>query len=908
VKSDYSLLQSSAHTEDIVSRAKKLGQKAVALTDNGVMFGAVKFVKEAISAGIKPIIGMEIDARNKHNLSELGGMVFIAKSPEGYKNLLKIASAGILTDDFLFEHSRGLIVLTGGQNGKLQTLLSDGFYNDAKNFLLKIKTHFENLYIEITNHNLKSEADILPLCVRLAKNLGIPLVATNDVRMRLREDKERCSLLSYLSDRITPPQNDEYYIKSSEEMAKLFSDIPEAVIETEKIADMICDNVIEIGKLHMPVYSREGVKNSADFLVSLAKKGMEKRFGKSLTEEHKSRLFYELDVILRMGFADYFLIVWDFVKFAKNSGIPVGLGRGSGVGSFTAYCIGITGIDPIKHQLLFERFLNPERVSLPDLDIDFGHERRHEIIEYIVKKYGNENVAGIVTFMSIKGKSAVREAARVLRFPAKLTDFTAKRIPINEKLSALKLPNGNWDENDSEIKKLLDAAELIEGYPKNISTHASGIVLSDAPITNYAPVIETSSYFEGSNPADSMKITQFAMNYLEDVGLVKMDVLGLKHLTIIDDCVSQIKKKNALFDENLIPLDDKKTYQMLSAGQTLGVFQFESEGFTKVLKELCPENIEDLTAVNALFRPGPMDSIKSFIDARHGKAKRRVLHPLIDEILDETFGIIIYQEQVMQIVQKLAGFSLGRADILRRAMAKKKSGIIERERIEFLAGADKKTIPRNVSESIYNEIEKFSSYAFNKSHAVAYSYIAYRTAYLKCHYPTEYLAALLSNSFEQKYINEAYRLEIKFLPPDINKSEKKCVSEGEKTIRFGLSLIKGMGMHPIAAIMTERERERFYSLEDFCARFETFVVPRNAIENLIYAGAFDFCGQTRRAMLRNLPIIMERAASERENAFSGQLGFFDNEKPASQSEQDILEFDRNELRKHEIEVCKIAFG
>jgi DNA polymerase-3 subunit alpha len=875
------------------------------------MYGVVKFAKEAISAGIKPIIGMEIDAKNKRNLTDFGGIILLAKTRKGYHNLLKIASAGILTEDFFYEHSEGLIVLTGGKNGRLQSLLSDGFYNDAKRFLQKIASHFNDVYIEITNHKFNSETELFPLYKRLKTDTGLPLAATNDVRMTLRDDFQKCSLLSYLGDKILPPENDEYYIKSSEEMTKLFSDFPEAITETVKIAEMIDENVIEFGKLHMPVFSREGVKSSSEFLISLAKKGMEKRFGNTLTKAHSDRLFYELDVIIRMGFADYFLIVWDFVKFAKNSGIPVGLGRGSGVGSFTAFCIGITGIDPLKHQLLFERFLNPERVSLPDLDVDFGHERRHEITQYAVKKYGTENAAGIVTFMTIKGKSAVREAARVLHFPSKLADYTAKLIPVNEKLSVLKNQDGDWIESDKQIIKLLDAAELIEGYPKNISTHASGIVLSDAPITDYAPVIDNglaNTEKTADLSADSIKLTEFTMGELEDVGLVKMDILGLKHLTIIDDCVKQIKEKFADFDENLIPFDDKKTYQMLSGGQTLGVFQFESEGFMSVLTRLCPENIEDLTAVNALFRPGPMDSIKSFIDARHKRTKRRTLHPFIDSILDETYGIIIYQEQVMQIVQKLAGFSLGRADILRRAMAKKKTGIIERERLDFLAGADKNNVPRSVSESIYDEIERFSSYAFNKSHAVAYSYIAYRTAYLKCHFPAEYLSALISNSFEQKYINEAYRLKLKFLPPDINNSGRKCVAEGENKIRFGLSLIKGMGTHPIAAIMKERERERFYSLEDFCARFDYYTVPRNAIENLIFSGAFDFCGQTRRTMLRNLPLIMERANKDRENSFSGQLDFFGTEKKPPQNESDLPEFDPQELRNHEIEVCKIAFG
>ncbi|MDR0974638.1 MAG: DNA polymerase III subunit alpha [Ruminococcus sp.] len=894
VKSDYSLLESSAHTEDIISCAKNLGQNAVSLTDKGYMFGTIKFAKEALSSGIKPIIGLEIKSDSDRILTDYAGIVLLAKNQKGYKNLLKIASANVLTEDLLFQSSEGLILLTGGQNGKIFELLSNGFYKDTKRFLYRLHSCFKDIYIEIWNHNLPFETEILPLYLKLSEETEFPLVASNDVRMARCGDYEAANLLSSLSEKITPPQNSEYYIKSSDEMSKLFANVPEAIINTLKISEMIDENVIPFGEFHMPVFFPDSIGKSAGFLSALAKKGMEKRFGENLSKVQTDRLSYELEVIIRMGFADYFLIVWDFVKFARSMGIPVGLGRGSGVGSFTAYCIGITGIDPIKHQLLFERFLNPERVTLPDIDVDFGHDRRHEIIEYAVKKYGETRVAGIVTFMTIKGKSAVREASRVLHISAKTADYIAKQIPINETLKALKNENGEWIEQDNQIKKFLDAAQLIEGFPKNISTHASGIVLADAPITDYAPVINTSG----------IKMTQFTMGYLEDVGLVKMDVLGLKHLTIIDDCLKQIKN----FNENSIPLDDKKTYQMIASGQTLGVFQFESEGFMSVLMRLAPENIGDLIAVNALFRPGPMDSIKNFIDARHGKIRRRFLHPLIDGILDETYGIIVYQEQVMQIVQKLAGFSLGRADILRRAMAKKKSGIIESERIEFLNGADKNNVPRNVSESIYDEIEKFSSYAFNKSHAVAYAYIAYRTAYLKCHFPAEYLSALLSNSFDQKYINEAYKMGMKFLPPDINNSGRKFTAESNNKIRFGLSLIKGMGTHPIEAVLEERERERFYSLEDFCSRFDYYTVPRNAIENLIYSGAFDFCGQTRRTMLRNLPITMERAGKERDNISSGQLDFFGNDKKAIQNERDLPEFDLHELRAHEIEVCKIAFS
>jgi DNA polymerase-3 subunit alpha len=896
VKSEYSLLTSSAFTDEIVSRAGSLGQKAAAITDKGVMYGVPAFYKAAKNAGIKPIIGMELR-------SELffDGLVLLSKTRKGYKNLIKIASEKVLTEDFLFSHTDGIIVLTGNTDSHIYKLLSDGFYNDAKKILLKIKKNFNDVYIEIFNHNLQNEQSVFPLYKRLAEDTGTALVATNDVCMTKKEDYSKYRFLTAI-DNVPVLENDEYYLKSADEMAKAFPTNIDAVLITEKIADMIDDDVIEIGQLHMPEFSREGITDSENFLRQLAYKGMQKRFGNNLRDEHKKRLEYELDVILRMKFADYFLIVWDFVKYAKSVGIPVGPGRGSGAGSFAAFCIGIINIDPIKHGLLFERFLNPERVTLPDFDVDFGHERRHEIFEYAIKKYGEKNVAGIITFMRIQGKSAIRSAAKLLNYPVAMADITAKRIPEGKGLEVLKNSDGFWDETDERVIKLLDTAKLLEGYPKNISTHASGIVLSDAPIKEYAPTLVM----------NGMEITQFTMNHLEDVGLVKIDILGSKYLTIIDDCIKQIQKEDHNFSESKIDYRDKKTYELYSAGKTLGVFQFEKEGVANVLMRLSPETLEDLIAVNALYRPGPMDSIPGYIDARRGRVKRRLLHPLIDGILDETFGFIVYQEQVMQIVQKLAGFSLGKADILRRAMAKKKSDIMENERAEFLAGADKNAVPRNISELIFDEMAKFSSYAFNKSHATAFAYTSFVTAFLKCHYPVEYMSSLISASFEQKYINECYRLGLHFIPPCINSSGEKCTAENRNTIRFGLALVKGMGEHPIGKIMAEREKERFYSLEDFCGRFDHFDVPRNAIENLIYAGAFDFTKRTRREMLHDLPIIMETARSYREKSVSGQLGLFDFDDTENSEnitpQKTLKEFDITELRNHENRVCGLSFS
>jgi DNA polymerase-3 subunit alpha len=744
--------------------------------------------------------------------------------------------------------------------------------------------------------------------LRLSADTGVPLVTANDVRMTDRSGYEACRMLCAMGESITPPQNDEYYIKSADEMAAVFSGLPEftlALSHTAKIADMIEPDVIEFGRLHMPKFVYDTNTDSAVFLTNLAQAGMNKRYGGKPEKIHADRLSYELDVITRMGFADYFLIIWDFVKYAHQNGITVGPGRGSGAGSFVAYCTGITGVDPIKHNLLFERFLNPERVTLPDLDVDFDAERRQEILEYAVRKYGADNVAGIVTFMTIQGKSAVRSAAKLLRLPVPLADSVSKRIPYGDKLEALRDEAGAWNEADSAICKLLDAAALIEGYPKHISTHASGIVLSDAPITDYAPTLTAGG---------GMDVTQFTMGFLEDVGLVKMDILGSKFLTVISGAVETIKKRIPSFSDSQIPLDDRETYRLFAQGRTLGIFQFESEGITKVLTRLVPENIDDLIAVNALFRPGPMESIPRYIDARRGRTKRRLVHPLIDGILDETYGFIVYQEQVMQIVQALAGFTLGQADILRRAMAKKKADILENERADFLAGADRNGVARSVSESIFAEITKFSSYAFNKSHATAYSYVAYRTAFLKCHFPADYFAALISCFFEPKYIEEAKRQGIQFLKPDINQSESKCVYAGENRILFGLSLVKGMGIHPIRAIMEERAKERFYSLEDFCGRFDGYTVSRNAIENLIWAGAFDFCGKSRRGLLRALPEIMEKARNERLTVDSGQLNLFAMEPETTangnkiSNERAVPEFDRTDLRKYEYNVCGISFS
>jgi DNA polymerase-3 subunit alpha len=896
-KSAYSLLSSSAFAEEIVSRAKALGQKAAAITDKGVMYGAAEFAKVAIKAGIKPIIGLELR-------SELffDGLVLLAKNREGYKNLLQIASEKTLTEDFLFAHAEGIIVLTGGSDSHIYGLLSDGFYNDAKKILQKISTNFTDVYIEIINHNLPEEAAVFPLLKRLSEDTGIALAAANDVMMTLREDYTKLQMLTALDSGLKAPENDEYYIKSADEMAKAFPSHTGAVLITEKIADMIDEETVEIGKRHMPEFSREGVKNSENFLKQLAYMGMQKRFGDNIREEHKKRLDYELDVILRMDFADYFLIVWDFVKYAKSVGIPVGPGRGSGAGSFVAYCIGIINIDPIAHQLLFERFLNPERVTLPDIDVDFGHERRHEIIEYAIKKYGEKNVAGIITFSHIQGRSAIQIAGKLCNFPVTITDITAKRIPQGKGLDFLRKADGSWDETDPQIIALLDTAKKLDGYPKSISTHTSGIVLSDAPIKEYVPV----------SVMNGMEITQFTMNHLEDVGLVKIDILASKYLTIIDDCITQIRKYEPDFSESEIDYDDKKTYELYAAGKTLGIFQFEKEGVANVLMRLSPENLDDLRAVNALYRPGPMDSITGYIDVRRGRVKRRLVHPLIDGVLDETYGFIVYQEQVMQIVQKLAGFSLVKADNFRRAMAKKKSDIMENERAEFLAGADKNGVGRGVSERIYDEMAKFSSYAYNKSHATAYTYTSFVTAFLKCHYPAEYMSSLLSSSFDQKYISESYRLGLRFIPPCINASQKKCTAENKNMIRFGLALVKGMGEHPLGKIMTERAKERFYSLEDFCGRFDYYDVPRNSIENLIYAGAFDFTKKTRREMLRNLPIIMESARLEREKTVSGQIGFFDfnnDEETLNTAPLNTLrEFDLSELRSHEIEVCGLSFS
>jgi DNA polymerase-3 subunit alpha len=924
VKSEYSLISSSAHTEDIVKRAAALGQPAVALTDTGVMFGAVQFAKAAITAGIKPIIGMEMPGtytfggftdnntggnpystpvRKPVDSARFGGLVLLAKSRFGYRNLVKIASARVCTDDLLYAHGVGLIALTGGANGRVFKLLADGFYRDARDYVLELKAHFQDVFIEMCYHGLQTENIVCSLMFRLSADTGVPIVAANDVRMTDRNGFEACLLLCAMAENTPPPENDEYYIKSSEKMRENFAKTPDGAdicAMSVKIADMIEPNVIEFGRLHMPKFTRENVNDNAAFLYSLCKTGMMKRYGNAPSALHEERLAYELGIITRMGFADYFLIIWDIVKYAHQNGISVGPGRGSGAGSFAAYCIGITGIDPIQHNLLFERFLNPERVTLPDLDIDFDAERRHEVIEYAVRKYGDGNVAGIVTFMTIQGKSAVRSAAKLLHLPVPLADMVSKRIPYGEKLAALRNESGDWDEADPQIRKLLDAAALIEGYPKHVSTHASGIVLSDAPITDYAPTMAAGG---------GMDVTQFTMGFLEEVGLVKMDILGSKYLTLINDAAEAIRKRIPGFTETAIPMDDRDTYRLFAQGHTLGIFQFESEGITSVLTRLSPENIGDLIAVNALYRPGPMDSIPQYIDARRGRTRRRLLHPLIDGILDETYGFIVYQEQVMQIVQALAGFSLGQADILRRAMAKKKSAVMEKERADFLDGADKNGVPRMVSETIFNEMSKFSAYAFNKSHSAAYAYVAYRTAYLKLHFPADYYAALISCFFEQKYINEAIHEGIVFIKPDINQSSVKCSYGGEKRILFGLSLIKGMGIHPISAVIAEREKERFYSLEDFCGRFDPYTVPRNAIENLIRAGAFDFCGTTRRQMLRDLPEIMEKARSERQTADSGQLNLFalDPVPEPVTKPRPIPEFDRTELRKQEIDVCGIAF-
>ena len=922
VHSEYSLLDGACRINNLVSTAAEMGQTAVAVTDHGVMYGSVDFYKAAKSCGIKPIIGCEVYVAKRtrfdkvHELdAEYYHLVLLCKNNTGYQNLIAMVSKA-WTEGFyskprvdyeiLEKYSEGLIALSACLAGEIPRALAAGDYNGAKETALRLNQIFgqNNFYLELQDHGIREQKIINPMMVSLSKETEIPLVATNDCHYIKQEDNKMHHILLCIQTNHTVEDkngmefgSDQFYFKSEEEMRALFPDTPEACDNTVLIAEQ-CNVEFEFGCTKLPHFDTPNGQENAAYFREKCYDGLHYHYGDHPEQSIVDRLKYELNTIQEMGYVNYYLIVHDFVRYAKSVGIPVGPGRGSGAGSLAAYCMGITGIDPLKYNLLFERFLNPERVSMPDFDIDFSDERRQEMIEYVVRNYGADHVAQIVTFGTMAARGSIRDVGRAMTVPYATVDEVAKLIPaepnitLDRALSISKDLKTRYD-TDLQTHELIDMARKLEGMPRHASTHAAGVVITDKPVDEYVPLAKN----------DESVVTQYTMTTLEELGLLKMDFLGLRNLAVIDDAQRSIcKHKQDIKIEDIL-LDDPKVFEMLSSGATEGVFQFESAGMTRVMMQLKPENIEDLVAVIALYRPGPMESIPRYIENRHNPKKVTYKHPLLVDILDVTYGCIVYQEQVMQIFRTLAGYSLGRADIVRRAMSKKKASVMERERKIFIYGLEKEDgsievegcvrrgVDENTAKSIFSEMESFASYAFNKSHAAAYATLSYQTAWLKYHYPREYMAALLTSVLDNTnkiagYIAECVRLGIHVLPPHVNESETGFSVVG-KDIRFGLRAVKNLGKGFITELLHERAQNGvFTSFYQFCKRMYGLDLNRRSLESLVKCGALDSLGYNRRQMLTSVNAVIDSLDADKRRNLDGQLGLFDT--PAQNTESEFM--------------------
>ncbi len=895
--SEYSLLDGACRIDRLIEHVKKNNQPAVAITDHGVMFGCVDFYKKAKKEGIKPIIGCEVYIANRnrkdkvHKVDGNYHLVLLCKNEIGYKNLSKLVSIGFtegfyskprIDKEVLEKYSEGLVCLSACLAGEIPRLLSADDYERAKEAALWYKNIFgEDYYIEIQDHGIAGQQKVLPKLITLANELDIKLVATNDCHYIQKEDaKMQYALICVQTNKTLTDtdtlefETEEFYVKNTDEMYDLFSYIPQACENTLEIMEK-CNYDYEFGITKLPKYITPDGSENYDFFVKLCNDGLKERYSE-ITKELTDRLEYEIGIISKMGFVDYYLIVYDFINFAKTNDIPVGPGRGSGAGSLTAYCCGITNIDPIKYNLLFERFLNPDRISMPDFDIDFCYERRQEVIDYVVRKYGADHVAQIITFGTLAARAAIRDIGRVMDIPYSTVDRVAKLIPneANFKMSierALKISaelRQAYNDNP-QVKELVDLAMKVEGMPRHASTHAAGVVITDMACDEYVPL--------QSN--EGQIVTQFPMTTIEELGLLKMDFLGLRTLTVIRHCENMIKKTNKDFDIEKISYEDKRVFEMLSLGETSGVFQFESAGMTNALVGLKPIDLEDLIAVISLYRPGPMDSIPKFIENRHYPEKISYKAKELEKILNVTNGCIVYQEQVMQIFRELAGYSYGQADLVRRAMSKKKADVMEKERGHFLTGCAANGIDKKAANDIFEEMLSFASYAFNKSHAAAYAVLAYQTAYLKAHYPKEFLASMLTSIFENatkilEYTQECKRLDIKILPPDIQKSYSGFTVEGDN-IRYGLSAIKNVGKHFVEALAKEREENgEFKGLFDLTKRLAGKEYSKRAVESLIKVGAFDSFGFKRRQLYNGMEMVLKSVNQDMKANMEGQIDFF----------------------------------
>ncbi len=908
VHTEYSLLDGCARIKNLIDRAAEMGQKSIAITDHGVMYGVIDFYKYAISKGVKPIIGCEVYVATRSRFDKQKGLdgythlVLLCKDNEGYQNLIKLVSAGFtegfyskprVDRELIAKYSKGLVCLSACLAGEIPRALMNGEYEKAKETALFYKSVFGNdYYLELQDHGIAEQKLVNPQIIRISNECGIPLVATNDVHYINDDDYKMHKVLVCIQtatkitdDNILEFKTNEFYLKSYEQMAALFGNTPEALENTNKIAEM-CNVTFEFGKIKLPRFDI-GDRDHFEYFKEKCFDGLYKIYGEKPKQEYIDRLNYELSIINKMGYVDYFLIVADFVDYAKTHNIPVGPGRGSGAASLAAQCVGITGIDPIKYDLYFERFLNPERVSMPDFDIDFCYVNRQKVIDYVIEKYGEDHVSQIVTFGTLAARAAVRDVGRAMDVPYALCDKVAKLIPQAVNMTIARALEGGRElrdlyENDAAVKELIDMAMKLEGMPRHASTHAAGVVISDKPVAEYVPLAVN----------DEATVTQFTMTSLEELGLLKMDFLGLRNLTIIADTENYIRRYEPDFDIEKIPLDDKATYNMMAKGKTLGVFQFESDGMKNVLRQLNPESIEDLTAVLSLYRPGPMDSIPRYIENRHNPDKIKYDIPALQSILGVTYGCIVYQEQVMQVFRTLGGYSLGRADIVRRAMAKKKHEVMKKEKEFFLYGEKDKNgniisegalafgISEEAANRIFDQMSSFSSYAFNKAHACAYSFVAYRTAYLKCHYPSEYFSALMTSMMDSplkisQYTAECNKTGIKILPPSVNHSLQYFTPEG-KNIRFGLLAIKNLGLGLIERLINERnENGKYESFYDFCLRNYSREFNRKALEGLIKSGALDCVCDNRREMLYNIDAVLNAVENERRFSGQGQLNLFE---------------------------------
>ena len=941
VHTEYSLLDGSSKIKEITSRAKELGMKSLAITDHGVMYGVIDFYKAAREVGIKPILGCEVyvapgsrfDKQPGESESRYYHLVLLAENNTGYKNLMKIVSRGF-TEGFYYkprvdyevleQFHEGIIALSACLAGEVQRYLARGMYEAGCEAAKRYEGIFGkgNFFLELQDHGIPEQKYVNPQLIRMSQELGIDLVCTNDVHYTYAQDADAHDILLCIQTgkKVTDENRmrydgGQYYLKSPEEMAELFPYAPQALENTCKIAER-CNVEIEFGVTKVPHFEVPQGFDSWTYLNHLCNEGMKRRYPDA-DEEKKKRLEYELSVIHKMGYVDYFLIVWDYINYAKTHGIAVGPGRGSAAGSIVSYCLGITDIDPIKYSLIFERFLNPERVSMPDIDVDFCYERRQEVIDYVVEKYGKDCVVQIVTFGTMAARAVIKDVGRVLDLPYAMVDNIAKMVPREIGITIDKAIQENPDlrnayENDAQVHDLIDKSKRLEGLPRHASMHAAGVLISQKAVDEYVPV---------ATGADGAVVAQFVMTTLEELGLLKMDFLGLRTLTVIQDAEKLARKKNPEFSIDNINYEDKNVYDMISTGKCEGIFQLESAGMKNFMKELKPQSIEDLIAGISLYRPGPMDFIPQYIKGKNNPGDITYDCPMLEPILKPTYGCIVYQEQVMQIVRDLAGYSLGRSDLVRRAMSKKKTSVMEKERQNFIYGNPEENVPGCISNGIdektankiYDDMIDFAKYAFNKSHAACYAVVAYQTAYLKTYYPVEFMAALMTSVVDNTdkvagYIYACRQMNIQMLPPDVNTSDMEFSVE-DNAIRFGLSAVKSLGRPTIKAIIDERNKSRFTSMQDFISRLYTDLNKRT-LENLIKSGAFDTFGNNRRQMMSVYARMLDNEAKQGKDAISGQMSLFDlvDESEKSQFEikmPDVSEYTKEDILAFEKEVLGV---